>query len=250
MLLRPARRLVVLTALLMIMGLGASAAAAAATPSVGAPSVAPAAGASAPPAPAAIVRLAAQLQTAPVYRGPNALWSLDVTRLRAVLPQQTYVAVLGAQDLPGVEPDEVPALLSSRIGQGGTFVVLIGRDLYGASTLVPGKLTDELAAARTALPASGDATPALVALAQSLAGPADSADPSPPARAGSPVGGPILVVLFVGLLIGAVALWWVLKRPARKRPRRVAPAKTLLEIDAYGNIVRVVPASERSDTGS
>ena len=252
MLLRTGGRLVALTALLSA-GLvtGASAIAAAPTPSVAAPSLAPAAGVSAPPAPASIVRLSRQLQRAPVYRGPNALWSLDVARLRAVLPQQTYVAVLGAKDLPGAPPDEVPALLSNRLGQGGTFVVLVGRELYGASTLVPGKLTDELATARTALPPSGDATPALVALAQSLAGPGDAADPSPPARAGSPVGGVLLVVIFLGLLVGALALWWVLKRPARRRPPgRVAAAKMLLEIDAYGNIVRVVPASERSDTGS
>jgi hypothetical protein len=200
--------------------------------------------------PPAVASLAAALERDRVYRSPAAAFTIDAARLRSALPAQTYVAVLGSRDLPaGTQPVELPALLTAGIGQGGTVIVLLDRTLYGGSTLVPGALAVSLPSAQAALPPSGDATGALIALAQSVGGPADSADPTPPPRAGSPVGGAVLIAVLVALVAGGIALWWVLRRPARRRPRRrVEEPKHLVEVDYAGRIVRVTPASERGSS--
>jgi len=50
--------------------------------------------------------------------------------------------------------------------------------------------------------------------------------------------------------VGALALWWWLRRPARPaRRRRVEPLRDLVEIDHAGRIIRRVPAHEREQHG-
>jgi hypothetical protein len=191
--------------------------------------------------------VAAALLQSPIYVAQDAgPLTVDPGKLAAVLPKQTYFAALGRDDVPsGSTAEQLPAILLARIGRGGTVVTLIDHKLYGASTLIPGQLDDDLQTAQAALPPSGDATPTLSSLLRSLSGPADVADTPPPSRAGGPIGGAILLVIFVAAVIGALALWWMLKGPRRRRTVRPAPVRDLVEIDYAGRIVKHTPASER-----
>ncbi|MCW2547353.1 MAG: hypothetical protein JWN96_1813, partial [Mycobacterium sp.] len=198
-----------------------------------------------------VATIAAALQHSSVYVDPATQASggptIDAARLTPVVPKGVYVAVLQASAVPaGDDPTELPALISSGVGQGGTFVIMIGTHFYGASTTIPGQLADDLATAQSALPTTGDATPALIALVRALDGSGDVQDAASPARAGGPIGTPLLVVIFGVLIVGGLSLWWVLRRKPRKpRRRRVEPLRDLVEIDTEGEIIRRTPASER-----
>jgi hypothetical protein len=190
----------------------------------------------------------AALVKSPVYLDPASSGpQIDAKRLLAVIPKGTYFAALPASDVAATgDPAALPALLSSQIGKGGTFVVLVGGTLYGSSTTVPGQLGDELGSAQAVLPATGDGTGALVALMQSLSGSGAVADAPGPSHAGGPVGPALLIVMAIGLALGALTLWWWLRRPPRRRkPRPPRPLRDLVEIDYEGNIVKRTPASER-----
>jgi hypothetical protein len=190
----------------------------------------------------------AALVKSPVYLDPAAGGpQIDAKRLLAVIPKGTYFAALPTSDVAATgDPAALPALLSSQVGKGGTFVVLVGGKLYGSSTTVPGRLGDELGSAQSALPAAGDGTGALVALMQSLSGSGAVADAPGPSHAGGPVGPALLIVMAIALALGALALWWWLRRPPRRRkPRPAPPLRDLVEIDHEGNIVKRTPASER-----
>ncbi len=197
----------------------------------------------------------AALVKSPVYLDPAAGGpQIDARRLRAVIPKGTYFASLPTSDVAATattagpaDPAALPALLSSQIGKGGTFIVMVGGKLYGSSTTVPGSLGDELGSAQSALPASGDATSALVALMRSLSGSGAVADAPGPSHAGGPVGPALLIAMAIALAAGALTLWWWLRRPPSRRrmPRRPPPLRDLVEIDHEGNIVKRTPASER-----
>ena len=102
----------------------------------------------------------AALVKSPVYLDPAAGGpQIDAQRLRAAIPKGTYFAPCrprrrgrdGHEGGPA-DPAALPALLlSSQIGKGGTFIVLVGGKLYGSSTTVPGSLGDELGSAQSAL---------------------------------------------------------------------------------------------------
>jgi hypothetical protein len=196
----------------------------------------------------------AALRQSPVYLDPAAGGpQVEVKRLLAVIPKDTYFAALPTSDIAATatptaaaDPAALPALLSSEIGKGGTFVVLVGGKLYGSSTTIPGSLSDELGSAQAVLPATGDATGALVALMQSLGGSGALADAPGPSHAGGPVGPELLIVMAIALAIGALTLWWWLRRPPNRRKRRPPPPlRDLVEIDHEGNVVKRTPASER-----
>ena len=214
-----------------------------------------------PPALAAGPSLAgvvAALEKSPVYIDPAAGEpQVDAARLLAVIPKGTYFAALPAADVaatidpasgvpaPG-DPAALPPLLSSKVGRGGTFVVLVAGKLYGASTTVPGSLQDTLGSAQTTLPTSGDGTGALVAMLRSLAGSGDLTDTAGPSHAGGPVGPEVLIGLAILLVVGALVLWWWIRRPPRRRrPRPARPLGDLVEIDHRGNIVKRTPARDR-----
>jgi hypothetical protein len=198
-----------------------------------------------------VATIAAALQHSPVYIDPATQASgrptVDAARLTPVVPKGVYVAVLQASAVPaGDDPTELPALISSGVGRGGTFVIMIGTHFYGASTTIPGPLADDLATAQSALSTTGDATPALIALVRALDGSGDVQDAASPARAGGPIGTPLLIVIFGVLIVGGLSLWWWLRREPRKpRRRRVEPLCDLVEIDYEGEIIRRTPASER-----
>ncbi len=193
--------------------------------------------------------VAASLQRSPVYIDPHAdPPTVDAQVVLKALPPQTYFADLPRSALSADgDPATVPALLSSQVGRGGTFVVLMGGRFFGASTTMPGKLGDEIASAQSLLPARGDATGVVAALMRSLAGSGDAQDASGPRRAGGPVGRAALIAILIGLVVGGLALWWWLRRRPRagRRPPREAPPRDLVEVDYYGHIVRRVPADER-----
>jgi hypothetical protein len=196
--------------------------------------------------------VATELKANPVYVDPALdSFTVDAARIKAAIPANTYLAVLAPAALPaGLEADELPALLSSQLGRGGTVIVLLGGRFYGASTTAPGGLADELATAQAALPATGgDATGTLVSLVQSLSGTGNLADPTGPARAGGPIGGPILIIgLVLVVVAGVVLFWWLRRKPSSrrtKRAKRPQRPRDLVEIDAAGNVVRRIPASER-----
>ena len=66
------------------------------------------------------------------------------------------------------------------------------------------------------------------------------------ARAGGPIGPTILIIGLVALVLGALVLWWWLRRkPTPRRPKRPQRPRDLVEIDASGEIIRRVPAAER-----
>jgi hypothetical protein len=197
-----------------------------------------------------VTAVAGALRITPVYVDPglrSTVSAAGIARLYPVLPAGVHIAVLPTSVIPaGADATEVPALISAGVGQGGTFVILIDGRLYGASTTIPGQLSDDLATAQAVLPRSGDATPALVALARSLAGPGDVQDNTSPARAGGPIGVALLIVIAGVLIIGGLGLWWWLRRkPKARRRRRVAPLRDLVEIDYDGNVVSRTPASDR-----
>jgi hypothetical protein len=198
-----------------------------------------------------VASIAAALQHSPVYIDPATQASggltVDAARLAPAAPKGVHVAVLQASAVPaGDDSTELPALISARVGQGGTFVIMIGAHVYGASTTIPGPLADDLATAQAALPTSGDATPALIALVRALDGSGDLQDAASPARAGGPIGTPLLIVIFGILIVGGLGLWWWLRRkPRTPRRRRVEPPRDLVEIDYEGEIIRRTPASER-----
>lgn len=190
----------------------------------------------------------AALRASPVYIDPSAGEpTVDARRLLKVLPHGTYFAALPTAYVAAAgDPAGLPGVLSSKLGSDGTFVVLVGGRLYGSSTTIPAQLGDELGSAQSALPATGDATPALVALMRSLSGSGDLSDVAGPSRAGGPVGGPLLIVMAVILVAGGLALWWWIRRPPRRRrPRPPAPLRDLVEIDASGRITKRTPAAER-----
>ncbi len=196
--------------------------------------------------------VAAALKTGPVFVDPAVRAagqpSVDAARLTPVVPANVHVAVLTSLSVPaGADPTEMPALLSSGVGKGGTFIVLIAGRLYGASTTLPGQLADDLATAQAAIVQGGqDATPAVIALVRSLVGAGDRGDTAGPSRAGSPISGAVLILLAAVLVLGVLALWrWLKRKP--KAPRRVGAAERgdLVEIDYSGEIVRVTPAHER-----
>jgi hypothetical protein len=190
----------------------------------------------------------AALVKSPVYLDPAAGGPhVDAQRLLAVIPKGTYFAALPTSDVAATgDPAALPALLSSQIGKGGTFVVLVGGKLYGSSTTAPGRLGDELGSAQSVLPATGEATGALVALMQSLSGSGAIADTPGPSHAGGPVGPALLIALAIALAIGALTLWWWLRRPPRRRkPRPAPPLRDLVEIDHEGNIIKRTAARDR-----
>ncbi len=206
-----------------------------------------AAGAAAP----GLTDVVAGLERSRVYIDPGATSPrIDAARLLAVTPAGTYFTSLSAATLASTDAAEVPALLSNRVGRGGTFIVLRDGKLYGASTTSPGRLGGELAAAQAALPTGkdADATSALSVLMRSLAGTGNVQDTQSPSRAGSPVSSALLVGLLLALLAGGAALWWRLRRKPgrpRRRSRPAAPPRDLVEIDHAGRIIRRVPGSER-----
>ena len=193
--------------------------------------------------------VAAALKTSPVYVDPAAdTFQVDAAQVAAVTPKGTYLAVLPVSAVTaGLQPDELPALVSGQLGRGGTVIILLGKDLYGASTTLPGRLAGELATAQSAFPgAGGNVTVALVSLMRSLSGAGDLQDQQGPARAGGPIGGAVLVAFVVVAVIGALALWWWLRRKPRvRKPKAPPPPRDLVEIDSEGVIVRRVPAAER-----
>jgi hypothetical protein len=198
--------------------------------------------------PPSLPGVVAGLQRSPVYLDPRvASPHIDVGRLLPVVPPGTYFASLPRSALSATgDPAAVPALLSSRVGRGGTFIVLLDGRLYGASTTVPGRLGGELSAAQSALPANGgDATAALIALMRSLTGSGDLQDAVGPDRAGGPVGAGVLVGMALAIVLGALALWWWLRRTPRRRRARPAPPRDLVEIDHAGRIIRRIPAKDR-----
>jgi hypothetical protein len=196
-----------------------------------------------------IAAVANALKSSPVHVAPGAAtYQVDAAQVARVAPKATYLAVLPATALPsGVQPDEMPALLSSQLDRGGTVIILLGKDFYGASTTLPGRLPNELATAQAALPATGgDATPTLVSLMRSLAGSGDLQDAQGPSRAGGPISGPVLAALLGLAVIAAFALWWWLRRkPRARRPKAPPRPRDLVEIDHEGVVVRRVPAAER-----
>jgi hypothetical protein len=197
-----------------------------------------------------VASVATALQASPVYVDPatqSGALTVDAARLIPVVPKGVHVAVLSPSVIPaGADPTELPALISSRIGQGGTFVIMINGTFYGASTTIPGQLADDLGTAQAALPKSGDATPALIALVRSLNGPGDAQDVVSPPRAGGPIGVSLLIVIGAVLLFGGLALWWWLRRKPRvRKTRRPEPPRDLVEIDYDGRVIRRTPASER-----
>ena len=197
-----------------------------------------------------VASVAAALRTNPVYVDPatqSGGLTVDAPRLTTAVPAGVHIAVLPKSVIPaGADPTEIPALISAGIGQGGTFVILIDGRLYGASTTIPGQLADDLATTQAALPPSGDATPALIALVRSLDGPGDLQDNASPSRAGGPIGVALLIVIAGVLIIGGLGLWWWLRRkPQARRPRRVEPLRDLVEIDFDGNVVSRTPAADR-----
>jgi hypothetical protein len=197
-----------------------------------------------------VASVAAALRTNPVYVDPatqSGTLTADAARLTPAVPAGVHLAVLPRSVIPaGADATELPALISAGIGQGGTFVILLDGRLYGASTTIPGQLNDDLATTQAALPKSGDATPALIALARSLDGPGDLQDNTSPSRAGGPIGVALLIVIAGVLLIGGLSLWWWLRRkPKARRRRRVEPLRDLVEIDYDGNVVNRTPANER-----
>lgn len=228
----------VLIVLLAFVGVGLAAGASAA-----APSLAP---------------VVTALSKSPVYVDPAAGEpQVDSARLRAVTPKGTYFAALPTADIaatadpsagvPNPDPAALPALLSSRLGRGGTVIVLVGGKLYGASTTIPGSLEDALASAQAVLPATGDATGAMIALMRSLAGSGNLSDAAGPSHAGGPVGPALLIAMAILAAVGALTLWWWLRRPPKRR-RRARPARPLgdlIEIDHRGNIVKHTPARDR-----
>jgi hypothetical protein len=195
----------------------------------------------------------AALAKSPVYVDPAAgAPRIDAERVLAVIPKGTYFAALPTSDVAATasagvpaDPAALPALLSSQLGKGGTFVVLVGGKLYGSSTTVPGQLGDEIGSAQAVLPATGDGTGAVAALMQSLSGSGAVADAPGPSHAGGPVGPALLIVMAILLGVGALVLWWWLRRPPRRKPRPARPLRDLVEIDHEGNVVKRTPASER-----
>jgi hypothetical protein len=198
----------------------------------------------------------AALRQSPVFVDPAAgAAPIDAARLRSVVPKNTYFAALPPADVAATadkgvpaDPAALPALLSSQLGGGGTVIVLVAGKLYGASTTIPGSLGDAIATAQAALPSSGDATGALVALMRSLSGSGTLSDVPSPSRAGGPVGPALLIAMAIAVAVGALALWWWLRRPPsarRRKRRRPAPLLDLVEIDHQGNVIRRIPAAER-----
>lgn len=195
-----------------------------------------------------ITSIAAALTRSPVYVDPGASVQVDAVRVKAVIARDTYLAVLPATAVPpGSQPDELPALLSGQVGKGGTVVVLVGTQLYGASTTLPGRLGSELATAQSGLSTNPDAaTGTLVALMRSLSGSGDLQDAAGPARAGGPVGGAILIAFAIVAVFAALALWWWLRRkPTARRLRPASRPRDLVEIDYDGKIIKRTPASDR-----
>ena len=208
-----------------------------------------------------IAGVSTALKSSPVYVDPAAdAFKVDAQQVAAVTPKGTYLAVLPTSAVSGgLQPDELPALVSGQLGRGGTVIVLLGKDLYGASTTLPGRLGGELATAQAAFPAAGgDASGALVSLMRSLSGSGDLQDGQGPARAGGPISGAVLIVFLIIAAIGALALWWRLRRKPggpgkpggprnsrRNRPKAPPRPRDLVEIDADGVIIRRTPAAER-----
>ncbi len=202
-------------------------------------------------APATTAGVAAALERTPVYVDPLAAPpAVDASRLLKVVPSGTYFAALPRSILvPGGDPATLPAELSGQVGRGGTFIVLLGGRLYGASTTIPGRLGTDLGAAQSSLPTAGatstDATDTLVNLMRALAGSGNLQDASGPSRAGGPVGAGFLVAMIVVIVGGGLGLWWWIRRPPRRRARPSPPLRDLVEIDYAGRIIKQTPASER-----
>ena len=209
-----------------------------------------------------VTAIAGALVADPVYVSRSSgTPPVDVAALRSSLAPQTVVAVLpetAARGTPGGIDGLAPEL-SARLGRGGTVLVLAGRQLGAASTLVVGSLGDDLATARAVLAGRpGDrAAPglALLTLERSVgAGTGGTAgiapDPSTAPQAASSGGASGLYALLAVLVVAAVLSLQRLLAARRRRssppgPAPPPPRRTRVEVDAYGRIVRRVRPDEQ-----
>ncbi|HMA47998.1 MAG TPA: hypothetical protein VKP11_12530 [Frankiaceae bacterium] len=197
----------------------------------------------------------------PVYLDPDPrTLPVDARVLRAALRGEggpVVVAVLpaaAARDTGG-DPAALPGAIAAALARPPTVVVVAGRWAYAASTqLPPDRLAAALERAGPALASPRLGRAGATAVVADLLRDLDPrrqprtptlGDPPGPRRAGSPVGPPLLVVTGVGLLAGGVLLVLRLRRPARPVPPPPRP-RTRVEVDAYGHIVRRIPA-DRGD---
>jgi hypothetical protein len=190
------------------------------------------------------------LQTDPLYvstaPGTAAVAAGDV---RGTLPPNVYVAVLPAAAAAQVrgEPAAVPGAILGRLGRPGSVLALVGRTLEAASRTEPADQVQEaLGDGRQQLATGGSTAAALSVAAHDLSGSGQLSDAPSAARAGSPSGSGFLwVVLGTGAL-AVLSIPVLLRRARRRPPVRPQALRDRVEIDAYGRVVRRIPAAERA----